>query len=153
MGISMMYRSDGTVQAAPRNWGPADGKLRSIVVNPGQFEDWQGAGGTPSVGAQDRLTYALGSSWDSELCASLLDAALAADGLLKYMNTVYGLVDSETGLMYTGFNSFDHAEKYSWERYIGRYGSNNKFYGVPNPIPARSPRQDGSPRVPVGSGR
>jgi hypothetical protein len=57
-GFVKMVREDGSVQGRPRNWGVADGNLRSIVVNPSQFAVWQGPNGTLSDGAQRRFDFA-----------------------------------------------------------------------------------------------
>jgi RHS repeat-associated protein len=142
-GHIKMVRSDGSVQAAPRGWGVADGSLRSIL-NPSQFEVWQGPGGTLSDGAQDRLDTALRSDADSDLCKALLNATGTASIALRVKNTATAFVN-ENGLIYTGFNSFPDVRKYDWEQAAGQYGSANRFYGIRLPLPV-------SPEQPISRG-
>ncbi len=130
-GVVSMIRSDGTFQQAPQAWGAADNTIRSLVINPGQFEVWQGADGTLSDAAQSRLAEALTKDADSDLCAALLNAIGTANLNLAFKNKPVLLVDDKTGLAYTGFNSFEYINKYDWEREIGQYGSANRFYGIP----------------------
>ena len=139
-GFTQLMRSDGTVQAAPAAWGRADGTLASIIINPTQFEVWQGAGGTLTDSAQSRLDNALDSDSESATCQGLEQAYFTAlDDLTSKGRNVL-LTDEKTGLAFTGFNSFRFTQKYSWEQYIGQFGSANKFYGVPVPIPVPKPR-------------
>ena len=144
-GFTQLMRSDGTAQAAPAAWGSADKTLASIIINPNQFQVWQGAGGTLTDAAQARLDDALNSDANSTHCQGLETAYYAAlDDLTSKGKNVL-LTDQRTGLAYTGFNSFPYPQKYSWEQYIGPFGSANTFYGVPIPIPVR-PRPQGHPR-------
>jgi hypothetical protein len=163
-GFVHMIRSDGTVQQAPAAWGNPDGTMRSIVVNPSQFEVWQGPGGTLTAAAQSRLAAGLAADADSELCMALLNAIGTANLNLAYKRRHVALVHEGTGLTFTGFNSFPYVQKYDWEQPIGQFGSPNRFYGVPDPIPVTrgrsivrsdNPRQDESaiPRDPRRGGR
>jgi len=134
-GFTQMGRSDGTYQAAPAAWGNPDGTLASIIINPNQFQVWQGAGGTLTDNAQSRLDNALNSDSNSATCQGLEQAYFTAlDDLTDKGKNVL-LTDEKTGLAFTGFNSFSYTQKYSWEQYINQFGSANKFYGVPVPIP------------------
>jgi RHS repeat-associated protein len=151
-GYAALPRSNGTYQNWPAAWGTANNTFKSIVVNPKQFEVWQGAGGTLTTAAQSRLDQALASNVSSSLCQALTNA---------YTDAIYYIVnagqpnllveDSATGLFYTGFNSFPGTQKYDWEQYIGQFGSANKFYGVPDPIPVGIVRRPPSrPKRPGG---
>ena len=73
-GYFQMTRTDGTVQAAPNNWGKDDDHLGSIIVNPTQFEIWQGAGGTLKSSAQARWDYVLDRDAFSPECVALKQA-------------------------------------------------------------------------------
>ncbi len=145
-GFTQMGRSNGTYQAAPAAWGNPDGTLASIIINPNQFQVWQGAGGTLTDNAQSRLDNALNSDSNSATCQGLEQAYFTAlDDLTDKGKNVL-LTDEKTGLAFTGFNSFSYTQKYSWEQYIGQFGSANKFYGVPVPIPVT--RRPGPVRPP-----
>lgn len=129
-----MARDNGTVQAAPRAWGAADGKMSSIVINPSQFEVWRGPGGTLTQAASRRLADAVGADADSNLCKALLNAIGNSNEALRAKGRRALIVDRTTDLAYTGFNSFPYEQKYDWEE-IGDFGSANRFYGIPIPIP------------------
>ena len=139
-GYTQMTRSNGTVQSAPLAWGKAD-TLASIIINPTQFEMWQGQGGTLTDSAQSRLDHALDSAANSAECYALQTAYYTALDDLAFRGKNILLTDAKTGLAFTGFNSFDYTQKYDWEQSIGQFGSANKFYGVPIPIPATRGRR------------
>jgi hypothetical protein len=144
-----MMRSDGTSQSAPLAWGTADNSLASIIINPSQFQVWQGTGGTLKDDAQSRLDHALDSDAYSAECYALQTAYYTGLDDLAYKGTNHLLTDANTGLAFTGFNSFDYTQKYDWEQYIGQFGSLNRFYGIPIPIPANSiPRRVRTPPGP-----
>lgn len=151
-GYTHMARSNGTVQSAPLAWGTADNTLASIIINPSQFEVWQGKGGTLTDSAQSRLDHALDSDANSADCYALQAAYYTALDDLKYKGTNTLLTDAKTGLAFTGFNSFSYTQKYDWEQYIGQFGSANKFYGIPIPIPATRNRGGRGP-IPPGHRR
>jgi RHS repeat-associated protein len=134
-GYTQMTRSNGAVQSAPRGWGKADNTLSSIIINPTQFEVWQGQGGTLTDAAQSGLDHAFDSDAYSAECYALETAYQTALDDLVYKGTRVLLKDQKAGLAFTGFNSFNYTQKYDWEQYIGQFGSGNKFYGVPMPIP------------------
>jgi RHS repeat-associated protein len=147
-GYVGMVRENGSVQAPPRAWGAADRSLRTVVVNPTQFEVWQGPGDTLTPAAQGRLNAGLNADADSDLCQALLNATGTTNIALQAKNTGRAFV-SETGLIYTGFNSFPEVRKYDWEQAIAQYGSANRFYGVRLPLPVPTPiRRDPRPRRP-----
>ncbi len=100
-GYTEMQLSNGTVQSAPLAWGKADNTLASIIINPTQFEVWQGAGGTLTDSGQSRLDAALDKDANDLLCNGLITAYSTAlyDLTAKGQNTL--LVDSKTGLAFT----------------------------------------------------
>jgi RHS repeat-associated protein len=140
-GFTQMYRSDGTFQHAPAGWGKADKSLASIVANPTQFQVWQGPpGGSLTEAATSRLNSALDADVGSSQCSALEQAYFTGSDVLQYKGQNILLSDSGSHLAFTGFNSFSFTQKYDWEQSIGQFGSANKFYGVPIPIPAPPPR-------------
>jgi len=72
----------------------------------------------------------LDSDEGSATCYALQTAFYTALDSLSNMGKSILMKDGATGLVFTGFNSFPDERKYDWEKYIGRFGSANKFYGV-----------------------
>jgi hypothetical protein len=91
----------------------------------------------------------LDSDANSAECYALQGAYYTALDALKYKGKNVLLVDDKTGLAFTGFNSFSDTQKYDWEQSIGQFGSANKFYGIPIPIPATRNRGGRGPIPPV----